>query len=153
MQQEFISSYGKVILENNVLFIRKRKPSLTFSEVARVLFPVILITRFVLYFFEEDSPKQSVGLVIFGVLSLFYGLELGHKLYRILIRQSFANRIPLHKIKSHRLEEDANGLDMHLFLQLRSGRERKISFRKLEKQYEGLLSILAQNESVTNFAY
>ncbi|MDQ3278948.1 MAG: hypothetical protein M3Q06_11520 [Bacteroidota bacterium] len=153
MQQEFISSYGKVVLENRVLFVRKLKPSLTFSEGSWVLFRVFIVARFVIYLFEDDSPKRNASLVVLGLLSLFYGFELGSKLYKMLTKQSFANRIPLQKIKSYRLEEDTNGLEVHLFLQLHTGRERKIAFRKLEKQHEELMIILAQNQPASSFAY
>ena len=153
MQQEFISSYGKVILENNIVFIRKIKPSLTFSEVVRVMAPVFFLIRFVFYIFEDNTPERNFGLVLFGLLSILHGIEPGYDLYKALFTKSFAKRIPLQKIHGYRVEDDANCLEVHLFLQLRSGRERKITFRKLEEQHEKLISFLPQSKPVSNFAY
>jgi hypothetical protein len=143
MQQAFITSTGKVYLENEILFIRKLKPSLTFSQVATVAFPVFIILRFIMYVFENNTLERNVGLVVLGFLSLFYGMELGYKLFKAVWTRSFSNRIALQQIQSFRTEDDANGLEVHLFLRLRSGRERKITFRKLEKQYEELILILS----------
>ena len=150
MQQEFISTHGKVILENDVLYIRKLKPSLALSQFVTISFPVLIIIRFVLYIFEENSPKRNMALVVLGLLSVFYGIELSLKLYKAVFKQSFAKRILLANIRSYHLEEDVHDLDVYVYLQLKSGRERKITFRKREEQHEELITALSQYLAVPN---
>lgn len=143
MEQAFISVYGKVKIEKDVLFIRNVKPVLSLRQFAWVAFRVAILIRFFIYFFEDESPKRNIGLVLFGFLSLFYGIELARLAHKTVFQQSFANRIPLRHIRFYRLQDDANGLETHLFLTLRSGRERKISFRTREKEYEALAERLS----------
>lgn len=152
MHKTFIFSYGKVILENGILYIRKTKPSLTVSQALNALLPVLFATRFVFYLLEEPSPKRNVGVVLFGCLVVLHVLLNGGEIYKFLFKRSFRNRIPINKILSVRTEDDPNELEVHLFLQLPSGRERKITFRKLENQHEALALALSEYLSVPKTA-
>lgn len=152
MQQTFVFSNGKVVLENGIMYIRKTKPALTVSEALHAILPFTFAARFVLYLFQDESPKRNSGLVLFGFMFVIYLLLNFVTYYNFLFKRSFANRIPIQNIQSSRLEEDTNQLEVHLFLRLTSGRERKISFRKLEKQYEELTIALAQSLPITKLA-
>ncbi|RYZ59112.1 MAG: hypothetical protein EOO14_08820 [Chitinophagaceae bacterium] len=152
MQQTFVFSHGKVVLENGILYIRKTKPSYTLSEALLAILPFTFAARFVLYLEDEDSSKRNAGLVITGFLVVSYLLLNITTYYTLLFKRSFSNRIPVKNINASRVEEDNNGLEVHFFLQLKSGRERKITFRKLEKQYEELAVALSQYNPIRNFA-
>ncbi|MBB1284737.1 hypothetical protein HRH25_10180 [Flavisolibacter sp. BT320] len=58
----------------------------------------------------------------------------------------------MHKITATRTEEDPNELELHLYLKLQSGRERKITFRKLENQHEAFVLALSEYLSVPKTA-
>ena len=81
--------------------------------------------------------------MLLASLSLFYGAELVILAYKAVFQQSFARRIPLRRLNFFRLEADPNGLETHLYLTLRSGRERKISIRTREKEFEALAEVLS----------
>ena len=152
MQQTFIFSYGKVVLENGVLYIRKTSPSLTVSQALNALLPFIFATRFVFYLLEDPSPKRNVGILLFGCLMVLHILLNSGEFYRFLFKRSFRKRIPITKIIATRTEVDPNELEVHLYLQLQSGRERKITFRKLEHQHEALVLALSEYLSVPKTA-
>ena len=114
--------------------------------------PVLFATRFVFYLLEEPSPKRNVGVVLFGCLVVLHVLLNSGEIYKFLFKRSFRNRIPINKILSVRTEDDPNELEVHLFLQLPSGRERKITFRKLENQHEALALALSEYLSVPKTA-
>jgi hypothetical protein len=152
MQQTFISAYGKVVIENKILYVRNLKPVLTYQQFTKIAVPVLFIIRFIFYFFEEDTPKRNVGLVLTGFLSFFWGINLLYLAYKALFLQSFSKRIPLLTILSYRIEDDPNELETHLYLKLRSGKERKLTFRTLEKQYEALAEQLSQYLASPKFA-
>ncbi|NTS43398.1 hypothetical protein HRG84_21140 [Flavisolibacter sp. BT320] len=151
MREEFFYSYGKVVLENGILHIRKVKPSYSVSEALVAIFPLTFAIRFVIYLFDEVSPRRNMGLVITGFLVFLYMLLNLSTYYKFIFKRSFANRIPVQAIESCRVEEDNNGLEVHLLLHLKSGRERKVTFRKLEKQYEELAVSLSHYSPVGNF--
>ena len=152
MHQTYISAYGKVIIENGILYVKNLKPVLTFSRFAYIAFRITIILRFVFLFFEDNTPKRNTGLVLFGFLSLFYGIELAFLSFKAVFQQSLAKRIPLRSIRSFRLQEDTNELEIHFYLKLHSGKERKLTFRKLEKQYEVLADALSQYLASPKFA-
>lgn len=152
MQQTFIFSYGKVILENGILYIRKTRPSLTVSQALNAILPVLFAARFVFYLMEDPSPKRNVGVVLFGCLMVLHVLLNSGSIYTFVFKRSFRKRIPIHKIISVRTEDDPNELEVHLFLQLASGRERKITFRKLENQHEAFVLALSEYLSVPKTA-
>jgi hypothetical protein len=152
MQQTFVFSYGKLVLENGILYIRKTKPALTVSQTLNAFLPVIFAARFVFYLLEDPSPKRNVGVILFGCLVVLHVLLNSGELYKFLFKRSFRKRIPLHKIKATRTEDDPNELEVHLYLQLQSGRERKITFRKLENQHEAFVLALSEYLSVPKTA-
>ena len=138
MRQEYVTSHGAIILENNIIHIRKKIKGIQYRVFFEIFIPVFFIARFVLKLMEDPSPSRHVGIILLGFLSL---LSLGPLLYN-LFRRSYANRIEIRNIQSYKTEDDGNGLEVHLILRLSSGRERIISFRKRENQLESFIAAL-----------
>jgi hypothetical protein len=69
-----------------------------------------------------------------------------------LIKRSFANRIPLNRIKSFEIKPDEIGLETFVILHLKSGRYKKIIFRTLKKQYEPFTELVSQHITQPQFA-
>ena len=144
MQQSFFSVHGKIIIENDVLYIRNIKPVLSFRRFSWFAYRAIILIRFASYLFEYESPKRNTGLVLFGFLSVFHVVELAILAYKAIFQQSFATRIPLRNVASCRWEDDDDGFETRFYLQLYSGKERQIRFRTREKEYEPLADVLSQ---------
>jgi hypothetical protein len=152
MSQTFISAFGKVIIENEKLYIRNVKSSFSYSDFFHIAWHLFIPIRFVMYLFEDVSPKRNVGVLLFGFMSIPSLFTLGSLLYRALFKESFAKRILLKQIVSLKTEEDPNELEVHLYLKLSSGKERKITFRKLEGQHLALSEALSPYLAHPNFA-
>ena len=138
MRQEYVTSRGAIILENNIILIRKKISGIQYRVFFEIFIPIFFIARFILKLMEEPSPSRNVGIIFLGFLSL---LSVGPLLYN-LFRRSYANRIDIRSIQSFKTEDDNNGLEVRLILRLSSGRERIISFRKRENQLESFIAAL-----------
>jgi hypothetical protein len=152
MNKTFISAFGKVIMENDKLYIRSVKSSFSYTLFFHIVWHLFIPIRFVLYLFEDVSPKRNVGVLLFGFMSIPSLFTLCNLLYKALYKESFAKRILLKQIVSLRTEEDPNELEVHLYLKLSSGKERKITFRKLEDQHLALSEALSPYLAHPNFA-
>jgi hypothetical protein len=142
MRQDYITSTGIVTIEKNIVYIRRKIGGLNYKLLFEFLVPLVFITRFVFKLSEDPSPGRSMGVFVYGLGSLLTIVPLLYTLFR----KSFSNRIPIQKIQAYKIEEDPNGLEIHLILRLNSGRERIISFRKLEHQLEAFVAALAYYE-------
>jgi len=149
MVQEFITSNGKVIRERDVLFVKTLKHGF-WSPVLHISLPFFILIIFILQFFRETDLEFAYYFRI-----IFWGFLLSSQvpiLYDILIKRSFSNRIPLSRILSFEVKPDEVGLETFVILKLKSGRNRKINFRTLEKQYEPFTELVSQHIIQPQFA-
>src|SRR5918993_4245468 len=148
MKQEFVTLYGRAIIEKDTLYLRS--PYLPFEKTAfaqvgyRLAFPLI----FILQFFRSEGPKMYVGLLLWGIIMLFHLPAL----YDVLFKRSYASRIPLSRIRSYKIEDDHHGIQTEITLYLKNGRYRKILFRKLENQHVPFTEFISMHSSEFHFA-
>ena len=139
MKYEFTSLKGKVLIENDVILIKTLDLD-TYSFIFRFLIPLAIPVFYIAWLLNfQGNPKNYVTVIFIGLLSI---MQLP-AIYNILIRKSYSNRIPLDRIVSYEVKPDIIGLETIVYLKLKSGRCRQISFRNLEKQYEPFLEIIS----------
>lgn len=151
MNQEYITSTGRVIVERDVLHLRyENKP---FSQSAFFDFlPVVLLILPLLHLADfENNPRWFFRMFFYLTLVSMYG----SKLYDVIFRKSFATRIPVTNIRKieTKPDETASGLETKLLLYLQSGRIRTIVFRTREHQWEPLSEYLSSHISVPGLAH
>ena len=138
MKQEFIISSGKIIVERNILYLRR----LVFHEYSRKmdwLLPGVFICWAVLKWSDIENNFDYFSAFVISTLALFNI----YPLYDIFFRRCWSNRIPLSRIVSFELKDAENTIEKHLILHLRSGRYKKIAFRNLEQQYEPFIELIS----------
>jgi hypothetical protein len=141
MKQEFVTLYGKAIIERDILHIRSTEMPFSKTVLAQLLMPLLFVGVFIMQFFREEGPKRNLGIVLWGILMLIRLPEI----FNMLVRRSYALRIPLQRIKSIKIdEEEPLGLNVSITIHLRNGRYRKLVFRKLEQQYEPFIETITQ---------
>lgn len=140
MKQEFITSKGKIAISRNTIYIKKWKSSFEESLVGRLLFPFAFLFATVIKFIQPDEPMDYFGVVVFGILFLFYA----DRIYDVLIKRSIANRITLERIRFYEVKPD-DLLETEIILHLKNGRYRSVLFRTLEKQYEPFIEAISQH--------
>src|SRR5215203_3028752 len=101
-QQEFVTLYGKAIVERDILFIRSFDVPVTRTNLFRIAYGLCFLTLFVLAFFKDEGPKKYVSILVWGFLLLMRLPQW----FDILFIRSYANRIPLNRIKSITSETD-----------------------------------------------
>ncbi|HEV7330075.1 MAG TPA: hypothetical protein VGN63_03460 [Flavisolibacter sp.] len=106
------------------------------------------MAAFVLQFYRSEGPFFYVGIIIW---SLFL-IDRLPRMFDLLFKRSYANRIPIQSILSFDHEEDRNGLEAIVRLHLSNGRYRRLRFRKLEHQLELFTEQLSQYLSVPKTA-
>lgn len=142
MKHEFVTLYGKAVIERDVVYIRSVDIPLSKTSLAIISYNLLWIVVFVMQFFREEGPRKYIGIVLFGVLFLSRFREV----YDALIKRSYASRIPLDRIRSVTIEEQEHiGLNVDVILHLKSGRYKKIVFRKLEGQYQPFIGLVSQH--------
>ena len=140
MKQEFITTRGKLIIENNSLFIRNYKIDFRETVAGQLWFPFLLIAAGILICIYADKPLDYF-IGTFWILSFL--LFHSKKVYDVLIKKSFSGRIQLSRIHSFEIRPDEPGLETEVLLHLRNGRNRSILFRTMEKQYEAFTDALS----------
>ena len=148
MKQGFVTVYGKLIIENNILFIRNVEVPFSRSIYARDLKEVFIVTAFIVQFYRDDEIRSLIGLILWGLVLLYHLPEM----WDLVAKRDYANRIPLHQIMHYDTKDHLNGLEVDVILQLKNGRYRKIPFRKLEHQHESFIELLSQYLSAPKFA-
>ena len=139
MKYEFTSLKGKVLIENNVILIKTLDLDVS-TFFFRFLIPLVIPVFYIAWLFNfQENPKNYVSVIFLGLLSI---MQLP-TIYNIVIRKSYSSRIPLDRIISYEVKPDIKGLETIVYLKLKSGRYRQISFRNLEKQYEPFLEIIS----------
>lgn len=141
MKQRFITVKGRVVVERDTLFVKTTKFYFfesAFAQIAYAFIPTIALTISILRY---EKPMDFVRILFWSVL--FIGSL--PKVWKVLVKWSFASRIPVSRIVDFQEKPDQNGLETHVDLLLRSGRTRRIRFRTLEKQYEAFTEFLSQH--------
>jgi hypothetical protein len=147
MKQEFISSNGKVVIERDNLYFKNIKTPLDETAFWKILLLAAPLLLFIMNLMR-DNPRGYAGAVLWGFL---FVLRLPD-LYEFLFQSSYASRIQLRNIVGVEVIPDTAGLEVYLKIQLKSGRYRKIIFRKLEGQYEPLVELIYQRMAQPSFA-
>lgn len=144
MKKEFITAKGKIIIQNQIIFIRTLYWVPGYNFWLRLVLPMLIVIFFFLLLLEnEQDPEWYIRLIFWGFLALMQ-LPL---IYSELFRKSYSNRIPLKNIKYHEVIPDRIGLQTEVRLYLKSGRYRNIIFRTHEKQFELFLEALPQSST------
>jgi hypothetical protein len=147
-QQEFVTLYGKAIIERDTLFLRTFDVPFTRTNFFRVCYALSFIVVFVLGFLRDDGPKKYVFLLGWGLMILLRVSEL----FEVFFRRSYSNRIPLSRIRSITTEPDQFNLNTDVRLHLASGRYRIIPFRTMEKQYEPFVEFISHQIATPRLA-
>ena len=147
-QAEFVTLYGKVVIERNVLFIRNFDVPFTRTNLFRIVYELCFIGVFIMSFFIENAPKKYLHLLAWGILLLSRVTQL----YDILFSRSYSNRIPLSRINSVTTSADNSGHHTFVHLHLKNGRYRVIPFRTLEKQHETFIEAITSELATTQLA-
>lgn len=149
MKKVFVSSRGSVEIERDILFIKNKKSYFFETGFAKILWSFLPVVGLIIVFFMEYDPfRFFMRIVLFGL----WTIDRIPTLYRLIFKTSFSKRIPLKNIVSVETKEDVSGLEVDVLLHLGNNRVRVIPFRKLEKQYEELLSVLPVQSSMVGIA-
>jgi len=151
MNQEYITSSGKLIVQKDVLYVRTQKDLFTqpiffdFLPVLLIIVPVIHLVYF------ENNPRWYFRMVFYFGLFLMYGKNI----FNVLFKKSFATRIPVSRIRMFEIKPDetASGLETKLLLHLNSGRIKTIAFRTRENQLEPFTEYLTSHIPSTQLAH
>ena len=136
--QEYITCSGTVSIDKNTLYIRRKGRSFLKRFLSDILLPVFFVSVFVISLFEEPSPRRNVHVLFYGFLALTSLVPFVFD----LVQRSFSNQIVLSDIIAYQLEADDKGKEVRLILQLTSGKERIIHFRKTENEAELFVAAL-----------
>ena len=140
MKQEFITTRGRVEIQNGSIFIKNLKPDIESSIFGKLIIPFIVLLLCIYRLVDAEKPLDYVVGIFWGIAFLGYG----NRLFDIIIKRSIANRIPLQRIHTAEVKADDTGLEAHVLLYLRNGRYRLIPFRTLEQQYEPFTELISQ---------
>ena len=132
MKQEFVTLYGRAIVERNTLYLRS--PYLPFEKTAfaQVGIEMVWLALLVSRLFAADSSWRVM-------ITIFWGLLVISRIpfmYDKFFKWSYARRIPLIAISDITIQDDIHGMQTEVKLHLKNGRYKKILFRKLENQTE-----------------
>lgn len=141
MDQEFVTSMGRVLLNNQRVLIKDLKFNFWKTAFGEIALPAVIIA---LAFFGIFGPTKLLGYVVTAVfVALFFSTSF-KQLYAAIVKKSYSAYIPINRIKSFELKPDEFGLETELRIHLKNGRYRSIVFRTLEKQYEPFTVQLSQ---------
>lgn len=141
MNEEFITSAGKLIVNNKRLLIQDLKFSFQKTAIGEITVPILFIVCIFFSFIDAGKPFSFLAPVIFSGVFLFYYFK---QLFTALFKKSYSNYIPLKRIKSFEVKPDEFGLETEVRLYLKNGRYRSVVFRTLENQYQHFTEILSQ---------
>ncbi|MGZ8543954.1 MAG: hypothetical protein ACXWV0_01595 [Flavisolibacter sp.] len=151
MNQEYITTAGKVIVERDILYVRTQKNHFT-QTIFFDFLPLVLMVLPILHFvYFENNPRWYLRMFLY--LSIFF--MYGGNLYYVIFKKSFANRIPIQRIKMFDIKPDetASGLETKVQLHLSSGRIKTIVFRTREHQWEPFTEYLSSHVQSTQLAH
>jgi hypothetical protein len=144
MKQEFITTQGKVILENNMVRIKKLihrsngENSYLFSGAFYCLFLL-----------STDSKITPLVYIMLGIICFIFFVIL----FELFFIKTWKNHFPIEQIKSYRVDRDLVGLETKVTLVLKSNRHKEIYFRNHEHQLDGFLEAVTKHITQTQFAH
>ncbi|MES2880760.1 MAG: hypothetical protein V4676_01335 [Bacteroidota bacterium] len=144
MKEEFVTLYGKAIIDKERLFIRSFELPFSKTLFAQISYELAFVGLFVLQFFDVNDAnpaKKILGIVIWGLLPLFRLPNI----YYLLFKRSYFNYIHLKNIQSITTNHHYLGLHTLVTIHLTNGRERKINFRTLENQFQPFTELIEQH--------
>lgn len=149
MDQEFVTSSGKVSLNAQRVLIQSLKFNFWKTAVGETALPAFILSIAFLSFLNRNKPFSYFATAIF--IGLFFSTSFT-QLYEALFKKSYANYIPVNRVKSFEIKPDEFGLETEVRLHLRNGRYRSIIFRTRESQHQSFTEDLSQYLSQTQFA-
>ncbi|MGI8600159.1 MAG: hypothetical protein ACR2KB_12975 [Chitinophagaceae bacterium] len=135
MKQEFITTYGKIIIERDKLFIQRVKRELSWKSIS-----FFFLVGAIILVIITPVISRWIMLIIWAIHFIVEHFETIKK----LPETSFKNRILLSEIESTSYTDDVSGFDTIVSLKLSSGKTRHIKFRKLENQYHPFIEAVSQ---------
>lgn len=141
MDQEFVTSMGKVMLNNQRVLIKDLKFNFWKTAVGEIALPATILGLAIFSFF---NPTRLLGYIVAAAFVALFFSTAFKQLYAALVKKSYSAYIPINRIKSFELKPDEFGLETELRLHLKNGRYRSIVFRTLEKQFEPFTKQLSQ---------
>jgi len=144
MKQEFITTNGKVIIDDGVIHVKK----LVHHSSGEFNF-LIFWTMYILFLLIDETKIRPLLYIVLGLLALAFLIMIFE---RVFIK-SWKKKIPLANIKSYRVNKDVAGLETKVVLFLRSGRQKEIVFRNHDHQLDPFLDIVTQQITQTQFAH
>ena len=135
MEREFITTNGKVTIENGVL------QSKTFiTRPSSTWFWVLFLLMYAVTKLNDDTKAKPISIIFL----IFLGAGLLFLLSEVLFVNTWKRKISLNDIKSYKINHDNYGLESEVILFLKSGRQKKITFRNLERQMEPFLETITE---------
>lgn len=141
MDQEYVTSRGKLILNSKRLLIQNFKVDIRQTAIGEITSPLIILGAVVISFLV---PSKAYGYFITVIVLVLFFSSYLKQLYTVLFKKSYSNYIQVNRIVSFELKPDEFGLETELRLHLRNGRHRSIIFRTRENQYQPFTEGLSQ---------
>jgi hypothetical protein len=142
VQQEFLTVYGRAVIERDTLYLRSLYLPFERTAFAQIGIEVLWITAFVTRLFSLDTSMRMMLAIVWGMLVL----SRTPVMYDKFFKRSYASRIPLSSIRQITTITDEHGIQTEVKLQLNNGRYKKIAFRNLENQLEPFLAVFASSQ-------
>ena len=139
MKQEFVTLYGKAVIEQDILYLRSTYLPFEKTAFAEIGIEVIWILLFASRLFFLDSSMHIMTTIIWGVLLI----STFPTMYDKFFKRSYASRIPVGSIQNITTQEDGHGIQTEVRLQLNNGRYKIITFRNLEGELERFADTLS----------
>jgi len=144
MKQEFITTQGKVIIEDGMIRVKKLIHRSN-GEFNYLIFGAF----YALYLLGTDSKVMPLVYLLLGII----GFLILVFLFELFFLKAWKNNFPIEQIKSYRVNRDHTGLETKVTLILKSNRQKEIVFRNHEHQLDGFIEAVTQFITQTQFAH
>lgn len=144
MKQEFITTQGKVIIEDGMVRVKKLIHRSN-NEFTYLVFSIF----YVAYLLGTDSKVLPLVYILLGIIGFLFLAFL----FELIFLKAWKNKFPVNHIKSYRVNRDHIGLETKVTLVLKSNRQKEIVFRNHEHQLDGFLEAVTQHITQTQFAH
>ena len=144
MKQEFITTQGKVIIEDGIIRVKKLIHRSN-SEFNYYIFGIF----YAVYLLGSDPKILPLVYILLGITGFVFLVYL----FELFFLKAWKNNFPIEQIKSYRVSRDHIGLETRVTLVLKSNRQKEIVFRNHEHQLDGFLEAVTQYITQTQFAH
>lgn len=149
MDQEYVTSRGKLIFNSKRLLIQNFKVDIRQTAIGEIASPLITLSAAILSFLV---PSKAYGYFITVTILVLFFSSYFKQLYTVLFKKSYSNYIQVNRIISFELKPDEFGLETEVRLHLKSGRYRSVIFRTREYQHQPFTEDLSQYLAPVQFA-